>query len=104
MLTGPSKGRLASHASFCFPGTSGESILLELGRRGVICSAGSACAVGSDEPSHVLLAMGIAPEVAQTAVRFSLDSSVTAEQLKQAARHLAEASLAVRTLGSSLFG
>ncbi|MBG6054417.1 cysteine desulfurase [Salinibacterium sp. CAN_S4] len=103
-LTGPRQGRLASNASFCFPGTSGESILLELGRRGVICSAGSACAVGSDEPSHVLLAMGIQPEVAQTAVRFSLDSTVTAEQLREAAGHLAEASLAVRTLGSSLFG
>ena len=103
-LTGPSRGRLASSASFCFPGSSGESILLELGRRGVVCSAGSACAVGSDEPSHVLLAMGIDREVAQTAVRFSMDSTITAEQLRAAARHLAEASTTVRSLGSSLFG
>ena len=103
-LTGPRQGRLASNASFCFPGTSGESILLELGRRGVVCSAGSACAVGSDEPSHVLLAMGIDREVAQTAVRFSMDSTITAEQLREAARHLAAAFATVSTLASSLFG
>ena len=103
-LTGPRQGRLASNASFCFPGASGESILLELGRRGVVCSAGSACAVGSDEPSHVLLAMGIDREVAQTHVRFSMDSTITAEQLREAARHLAAASATVGTLASSLFG
>ena len=103
-LTGPRQGRLASNASFCFPGTSGESILLELGRRGVVCSAGSACAVGSDEPSHVLLAMGIDREVAQTAVRFSMDSTITAERLRETARHLAAASATVGALASSLFG
>ncbi len=101
-LTGPPVRRLASNASFCFPGTSGESILLELGRRGVVCSAGSACAVGSDEPSHVLLAMGIEPEVAKTAVRFSMDASITAEQLREAARHLVAGWESVRTLGASL--
>jgi cysteine desulfurase len=100
-LTGPRGDRLPGNASFCFPGTSGEAILLELGRRGIVCSAGSACAVGSDEPSHVLLAMGIAPEVAQTAVRFSLDSSTTAEQLHEVAVQLADASASVRALAPS---
>ena len=42
--------RLPSVASFCFPGTSGESVLLELERQGVVCSSGSACAAGSDAP------------------------------------------------------
>ena len=42
-------------------------------------SSGSACAAGSDEPSHVLLALGIPPEVAQTAVRFTFDADVTDE-------------------------
>ncbi|MFZ2964705.1 MAG: cysteine desulfurase family protein [Rhodoglobus sp.] len=99
MLTGPRASRLASNASFCFPGTAGEAILLELGRRGVICSAGSACAVGNDEPSRVLLAMGIAPEVAQTAVRFSLDDATTSAQLDRVVRDLAEAHAAVRGIG-----
>ena len=70
-LTGDPVHRLAGTASFTFAGTSGEAVLLELERRGVVSSSGSACAAGSDEPSHVLVAMGIAPELAQTAVRFT---------------------------------
>ena len=71
VLTGDVLHRLPGTASFTFAGTSGESVLLELERRGVISSSGSACAAGSDEPSHVLLACAVAPEVAQTAVRFT---------------------------------
>lgn len=70
-LTGDAIDRLPSSASFTFAGTSGEAVLLELERRGVISSSGSACAAGSDEPSHVLLACGVAAEVAQTSVRFT---------------------------------
>lgn len=70
-LTGDPVHRLPGTASFTFAGTSGEAVLLELERRGVVSSSGSACAAGSDEPSHVLVAMGIAPEVAQTSVRFT---------------------------------
>ncbi|MFA4895692.1 cysteine desulfurase family protein [Microbacterium sp.] len=70
-LTGDRENRLSGAASFTFAGTSGEAVLLELERRGVISSSGSACAAGSDEPSHVLLACGVAPEVAQTSVRFT---------------------------------
>jgi len=70
-LTGAPDQRLPNLASFTFAGTSGEAILLELERRGVISSSGSACAAGSDEPSHVLVACGILPEVAQTSVRFT---------------------------------
>jgi cysteine desulfurase len=70
-LTGDATHRLPNAASFTFAGVSGESILLELERRGVISSSGSACAAGSDEPSHVLVACGISPEIAQTSVRFT---------------------------------
>ncbi|MFK3676084.1 cysteine desulfurase family protein [Microbacterium sp. NPDC090218] len=70
-LTGDPLQRLPGTASFTFAGTSGESVLLELERRGVISSSGSACAAGSDEPSHVLLACGVPAEVAQTSVRFT---------------------------------
>ncbi len=73
--------RLPSVASFCFPGTSGESVLLQLEERGVIVSSGSACAAGSDEPSPVLLALGLSPDVAQTAVRFTLSPDTTAADL-----------------------
>ncbi|MFD5278803.1 cysteine desulfurase family protein [Pseudarthrobacter sp. NPDC058362] len=99
-LTGHPVHRLPSVASFCFPGTSGESVLLELERQGVVCSSGSACAAGSDEPSPVLTAMGVPAAVAQTAVRFSFDASVTREDLDTAARAVAAAVAGVRSLGT----
>ncbi|WP_285313276.1 cysteine desulfurase family protein [Pseudarthrobacter sp. fls2-241-R2A-168] len=100
VLTGHPAERLPSVASFCFPGTSGESVLLELERQGVVCSSGSACAAGSDAPSPVLTALGIAPEVAQTAVRFSFDARVTEADLAAAAAAVESAVGRVRALGA----
>ena len=77
VLTGDPVRRLPGTVSFVFPGTSGEAVLLELERDGVICSSGSACAAGSDEPSHVLTAIGVPAELAQTAVRFTLGAETT---------------------------
>jgi len=88
--TGHPTARLASIASFCFVGVSGESVLVELESRGVICSSGSACAAGSDEPSHVLVAIGVEPEVAQSAVRFSLSHETTEQELETAVVALSE--------------
>ncbi len=91
VLTGHAQARLPGVASFCLPGTSGEAVLLELERRNIMCSSGSACAAGSDEPSAVLTAMGIEREVAQTALRFSFSAGVTAAQLNIAGHELAAA-------------
>jgi cysteine desulfurase len=77
ILTGSRTQRLAHHASFCFPGTSGESVLLDLEASGIACSSGSACAAGKQEPSSALLAMGYSAETAETAVRFTLGSNNT---------------------------
>lgn len=100
LLTGPTgEARLPSIASFCFPGTHGESVLLELERRSIICSSGSACAAGSSDPSAVLLALGIPAELAQTAVRFSLPSSVTRDELDQTVEALVEAVTKLAKLG-----
>ena len=77
-LTGSQDQRSPLIASFVFDGVNGETILLELERRGIICSSGSACAAGSTEPSHVLTAMGYSPDLAQTAVRFSFAKSLSA--------------------------
>lgn len=100
VLTGHPVERLPSVASFCFPGTSGESVLLELERQGVVCSSGSACAAGSDAPSPVLTALGIVPEVAQTAVRFSFNATVTEADLAAAATAVESAVGRVRALGA----
>ena len=98
ILTGHPTERLPNNASFCFPSTSGEAVLLALEERGILCSSGSACAAGSDEPSHVLTAMGYRREVAQTAVRFTLSDDTTAEQVVKVIGAVHDAVRAVEAL------
>ena len=99
-LTGDPLHRLPGHASFTFAGTGGEAVLLELERHDIVCSSGSACAAGSDEPSHVLTALGIPADLAQTAVRFTLSATTTAAELAEAAARVREAVAAVRGLAT----
>lgn len=100
-LTGDPVHRLPGTVSFVFPGTSGEAVLLELERDGVICSSGSACAAGSDEPSHVLTAIGVPADLAQTAVRFTLGAETTAEEISDAAASVVRAVSAVHGIFGS---
>ena len=60
-----------------FPGAEGEAILLSMDMQGIEASTGSACASGSLEPSHVLLATGVGPELAHGSIRFSLGWGIT---------------------------
>ena len=64
-----------------FPGAEGEAILLMLDILGVSVSTGSACASGSLEPSHVLMATGVGPELAHGSIRFSLGQYSTEEDV-----------------------
>ncbi|WP_104135788.1 cysteine desulfurase family protein [Cryobacterium sp. Y62] len=98
-LTGHPTERLPGTASFVFPGTSGEAVLLELEARGIVCSSGSACAAGSSEPSHVLTAMGLSNDLALTAVRFTLGAGTSAAEAAEAAASVGEAVAAVASLG-----
>lgn len=100
VLTGHAERRLPGTASFVFPGTSGEAILLELEARGIVCSSGSACAAGSDEPSHVLTAMGFEGSIAQTAVRFTFGRETSADDLDTAADEVIRAVSAVAARGA----
>ena len=100
MLTGNPVDRHPAIASFTFAGLNGETLLLELEQRGVIVSSGSACAAGSNDPSHVLIACGIEPDIAQTSVRFSFGHSTTADELHTAAKALVEAVASVSGLGN----
>lgn len=102
ILTGSPRYRLPGSASFCFPGTAGEAVLLELEIHGISCSSGSACAAGSDEPSAVLIALGITPDVAQTSVRFTFGATVSASELSRTAAELRAAVARVRGLGNSV--
>jgi cysteine desulfurase len=71
-LTGDPKARLPGHASFVIPGGVGDEMVLGLDLAGIAASTGSACTAGSAEPSHVLAAMGYAPDVARGALRLTL--------------------------------
>jgi cysteine desulfurase len=72
---------LANTLNVSFPGLDGESLLINLDLAGICASSGSACMVGSIMPSHVLLAMGVAPELARCTVRFSLGKETTAQEI-----------------------
>jgi cysteine desulfurase len=64
-----------------FPGAEGEAILLSMDMQGIEASTGSACASGSLEPSHVLMAIGVGPELAHGSIRFSLGWGISADDI-----------------------
>lgn len=76
-LTGERAHRLDNHASFAIPGVEAEAMLIALDMAGVAASSGSACASGSQRPSHVLEAMGVPYAAARGALRLSLGRSNT---------------------------
>ena len=97
-------GRLPGNAHFTFPGCEGDSLLYLLDARGVECSTGSACQAGVPQPSHVLLAMGVDPDAARGALRFSLgwpsteaDVAAVAEAIGPAVERARRAGLASGT-------
>ena len=83
-INGFKAARAAKHSSVRVEDIDGEALLLNLDSLGVAASAGSACAAGSLEPSHVLTAMGLSPEAAKASIRFSLGRGMTEEMLEQA--------------------
>ena len=90
IVNGDEKHRLANTLNVSFPGLDGEGLLINLDLAGICASSGSACMVGSVQPSHVLLAMGVAPELARSTVRFSLGKETTAEEIEIAISRLPE--------------
>jgi len=78
-LNGHPTQRLPGTLSMCFDYIEGEAIIMGLDLAGVAVSSGSACTSTSLEPSHVLLAMGVHPAVAQGSIRFSLGRGSTEE-------------------------
>ena len=76
-INGHPKDMLPNTLNISFPGAEGESILLSMDMQGIEASTGSACASGSLEPSHVLLATGLSSELAHGSIRFSLGWGLT---------------------------
>jgi len=87
-LNGAGAVRSVKHTNVRVAGADGETLLMLLDEAGVYASAGSACAAGSVEPSHVLLAMGLDRGEARASVRFSFGRAVGLEDVLEAARRL----------------
>ncbi len=77
VIHGADAPRAPHVTNISIPGTSSESMLMALDLRGIACSAGSACQSGSTSASHVLSAMGVSPDIANAALRFSLGMLTT---------------------------
>ncbi|MDD1612260.1 MAG: cysteine desulfurase [Methylococcaceae bacterium] len=75
--------RLPNTVQFGLPNIDGEMLLMKLDQHGVAVSSGSACASGGKEPSYVLTAMGVDPVLARSALRISLGTSNTPDQISQ---------------------
>ncbi|MCL1891376.1 MAG: cysteine desulfurase NifS [Coriobacteriia bacterium] len=80
-LNGHRTKRLPGNVSFCFEFIEGESLLLALEQKGILASSGSACASGSLDPSHVLLAIGLPHEIAHGSLRLSIGEDITTDDI-----------------------
>ena len=81
VLFGAALRRVPNTSYFAFDGIDGETLIIELDKLGFGVAAGAACSSANPEPSATLLAMGIAPEIARGAVRFSLGAANTAQDV-----------------------
>ncbi len=82
---------LPGTVNYSFLGVNGETLLSLLSNEGICCSSGSACSAGSLEPSHVLLALGLSHEMAQSALRFSLCEYNTIDEVQTIITKVTEA-------------
>jgi cysteine desulfurase len=92
--------RIPNTSYFAFRGIDGEALVIELDKAGFAVAAGAACSSASTEPSATLLAMGVAPELARGAVRFSLGEANALEQVDAFLRALAEVVQRLRRLAA----
>jgi cysteine desulfurase len=97
-----SAGNTLEHTlNVSFPGADGEALVAALDLEGIAVASGAACHAGSTEPSHVLLAMGIEPRVAASAVRLSLGASTTPGEIDRVLELLPDIVARAREAGGS---
>lgn len=91
ILHGPAGDkRSPANVNFSFKYVEGESILLHLDLRGIAVATGSACSTRKLEPSHVLTAIGVKPEIAHSSIRFTLSKLNTEEEIDYVLKELPE--------------
>lgn len=88
VVSGHAKHRLAGHLHISFPGIDAERLVFGLEARGVLVATGSACAANKGTRSHVLTAIGLAPEVADGSLRITLGKSTDEVAVNEAAVHI----------------
>jgi len=100
-INGHPQDCLPNTLNVSFDGAEGEAILLYLDLAGIAVSTGSACASGSLDPSHVLLATGISPERAHGSIRISMGRETTREEVDYLAEQLPQVIAKVRSMSSA---
>lgn len=100
VLNGAPSDRLPGNVHVSFPGCEGDALLMLLDASGVDCSTGSACTAGIPEPSHVLLAMGVAERVARGSLRFSFGRGSTSADIEAIVAALPDAVERAKRAGS----
>jgi cysteine desulfurase len=88
VVNGHPVSRLPNNASITFPGTRADALMMDM--KDVAVSSGSACSSGSPEPSHVLRAIGLSPELAAATLRFGLGRFTTEADIEYAAGRVGE--------------
>jgi cysteine desulfurase len=81
-VNGSRAQRTPNTTNLTLPFIEGEAMVIALDLKGIACSTGAACASGAVEPSHVLTAIGLAPEDARATLRLSLGHQTTDEEIK----------------------
>jgi cysteine desulfurase len=99
-IHGAQAERLPHTTSVGFSSVEAESILLHLDLKGIAASSGSACTTGDPEPSHVLSAMGISPELARGSIRISLGRENTEEEVDYTVSVLEDSIRQLRSISS----
>ncbi|MEO8511820.1 MAG: cysteine desulfurase family protein [Chloroflexota bacterium] len=97
-LTGHPSGRLSNSASVVIDGVEGGDLIAALDVAGIAASTGSACTSGSLEPSHVLLALGISPQLAHGSLRLSVGRGTTSDEVERTIQAVREAVTRLRAM------
>jgi cysteine desulfurase len=90
IVNGDPVQRTYNISNMSFMNIEGESILLRLDMHGIAVSTGSACSTGSLEPSYVITALEVDPEIAHSSIRFSLGRETTEKDIDQTIKALTE--------------
>jgi cysteine desulfurase len=90
IINGSRTRRLPNNIHLTLPGRDNERLLVELDERGILAAAGSACSASSEEPSHVLRAMGISDADAQASLRITMGRQTTEADLQTLIQTLTE--------------